>query len=111
MIRGTKVTLYQKTRIGIDPFHKPIYTEKAVTVPNILVYPATAEDIVHELSLSGKHLEYYLCVPKGDDHAWEDRRVTFLDETWQIFGLPEEWIPDNVPGKWNRRYKCERYKG
>lgn len=110
MIKGITVALCVRTQSGTDDFNRPIYTETDVNVSNVLVYPATSEDIVSEQNLTGKHLEYYLCVPKGDTHTWTDQNVKFFGQTWRVFGYPEEWIDVNDPLAWNRRYKCERYK-
>lgn len=110
MIRGITVTLCERTQTGIDDFNRPIYTEVETDVDNVLVYPASSEDVVSDQNLSGKHLEYYLCVPKGDAHTWTDRNVKFFGQTWNVYGFPEEWIDANNPSVWNKRYKCERYK-
>ena len=109
MIDGIAVTLFEKVRTGTDTFNRPVYTEEGITVDDILVYPATSEEVVSELNLTGKHLEYYLCAPKGDEHEWEDRDVLFFGQRWHVYGYPEEWIDSNNPARWNRRYKCERY--
>ena len=109
MIKGIAVVLKQRTATGTDSFNRPIYSETDVTVNNILVYPATADEVVSEQNLSGKHLEYYLCVPKGDTHTWIDQNVKFFGETWHVYSYPEEWIDANNPSVWNWRYKCERY--
>ena len=37
MLKGIDVTLYEKTKIGEDGFHDPIYEEKPITVHNVLV--------------------------------------------------------------------------
>lgn len=109
MIHGITVSLCERTQTGMDAFNRPVYSIIETPVDNVLVYPATAEDVVSELSLSGKHLEYYLCVPKGDTHDWIDHDVKFFGQTWRVYGFPEEWIDANNPSIWNKRYKCERY--
>lgn len=109
MIKGITVTLHEKTQSGTDDFNRPIFTEVPVSVPNVVVAPVTAEAIIQELSISGKHLAYYLMLPKGDDHVWEDSRVSFFGADWHVFGYPEEWVDANIPGSWNKRYKVERY--
>jgi hypothetical protein len=75
----------------------------------VLVYPASSDDVISEQNLNGKHLEYYLCVPKGDTNVWTDQKVQFFGETWKVYDYPEEWIDSNTPTTWNRRYKVERY--
>ena len=111
MIKGitVKLCVRHQTSAGTDAFNRPVYTETEESVNNVLVYPATSEDITNELNLTGKHLEYYLCLPKGDTHTWTDRNVKFFGATWKVYGFAEEWIDANNPSLWNKRYKCERY--
>lgn len=109
MIRGITVTLLERTQVGVDGFNHPVYSESETPVNNVLVYPATSEDVISEMNLTGKHLEYYLCVLKGDNHEWTDHYVRFFSQTWHVYSLPEEWIDTNNPSAWNKRYKCERY--
>lgn len=109
MIRGIDVILHDRSQTGTDPFGRPVYEETLVTVSNILVSPASTEAVTDELSLSGKRLEYILCIPKGDTNTWEDRVVEFFGQTWKTFGSVQEWIEDMVPLSWNRQVKVERY--
>ena len=109
MIQGITVELLERIQTGTDGFNRPVYSEVMIPVKNILVYPAASEDIISEQNLNGKHLDYYLCVPKGDAHVWTDRRVRFFGKTWDVYSFPEEWIDVNNPAVWNKRYKCERY--
>lgn len=109
MIGGITVTLYERTQSGVDGFNRPVYTTAETQVDNVLVYPATSEEVLDDLNLTGKHLEYYLCVPKDDAHEWTDRKVNFFSEDWHIYSYPERWIDANNPSVWNKRFKCERY--
>lgn len=109
MINGITVTLIERTQTGVDGFNHPVYSTVETEVNNVLVYPATSDDVISELNLTGKHLQYYLCVPKGDQHEWTDRNVQFFSETWHVYNLPEAWIDANNPSTWNKRYKVERY--
>lgn len=109
MINGITVTLHERTQTGVDGFNRPVYTETDTAVNNVLVYPATSDDIISEQNLSGKILVYYLCVPKNDSHTWTDHKVTFFGEDWNVYSFPEAWISKNNPTRWNQRYKCERY--
>jgi hypothetical protein len=109
MIQGITVILCERTQTGTDGFNRPVYAETETAVSNVLVYPATSEDIISEMNLTGKHLEFYLCLPKSDEHEWADRNVKFFGATWKVYGFPEEWIDANNPSVWNKRYKVERY--
>lgn len=109
MIKGIDVILHQKTEVGEDPFGRPIYDESPILVKNVLVTPASAEAITEELNLSGKRLEYILCIPKGDTNVWEDRVVEFFGRSWRTFGCTQEWIESMVPLSWNKKVKVEYY--
>lgn len=109
LIHGITVTLYEPTQTGTDPFNQPVYTELPVAVENVLVCPVSAEDLVSEVQLHGKHAVYELCIPKGDSHDWEDKTVEFFGQKWRTFGFPLKWIEENVPLDWNMKIKVERY--
>ena len=78
-------------------------------VENVLVSPVSAEDLVGETQLNGKRAVYELCIPKGDNHDWQDKRVEFFGQMWRTFGIPLQWIEQNVPLGWNIKIKVERY--
>lgn len=110
MIKGITVTLYERTKSGEDPFGAPIYEEKAEDVANVLVSPASSDDMVSELSMTGKHIVYTLNIPKGDAHDWTDRRVDFMGESWRTVGIPQEYIEAMTPTSWNKKVNVERYE-
>lgn len=109
MIKGVTVILYEKTQTGVDGFNRPVYTETPAEVDNVLVTPASSDDIINELSLTGKKLVYELSIPKDDEHVWEDRRVTIWGEDYHVFDFSRQWIEANVPLSWNAKAKVERY--
>lgn len=109
MIKGKAVKLYQKIQTGTDCFGATLYDETPVEVENVLICPSSTEDVISDLQLYGKRSEYTLCIPKGDSHDWEDKRVEFFGKMWKTFGFPQEWIEGNVPLDWNRKVKVERY--
>lgn len=110
LIKGTQITLYEKVRTGEDAFKAPIYDEIPVTVENILICPSNTDDIVTDTQMEGKKQEYELCIPKSDDHIWEDRRVLLPGlGMFQTFGFIQTWMIENTPGPWNRKIKVKRY--
>ena len=109
MLKGITVTLYQQTQTGTDSFNRPVYSETAVQVSNVLVTPASAEAVINELNLSGKKLVYELCIPKGDTHVWTDKHVSFMGKDFKTFGPEEEWIESMIPLAWNKKVKVEAY--
>lgn len=109
-IQGITITLIDKIRIGTDPFNQPIYEDKEVLVDNVLIRPTDTEDIVNQLSLTGKKAVYTLGIPKGDTHDWHDKEVIFFNQRWKTFGLPTEGIDHLIPLSWNKKVMVERYE-
>ena len=67
-LRGITVTLYEKTQTGTDAFNRPVYTETAVSVDNVLVSPTSTSETLDTVNLTGKKAVYTLAIPKGDAH-------------------------------------------
>jgi hypothetical protein len=108
-LKGTTVILVDKIEKSKDPFGQPIYEEIEIAVENVLISPTLSDDIVNQLTLTGKRAVYTLAIPKGDVHAWEDREVKFFGKRWRVFGIPLEGIEENMPLDWNRKVMVERY--
>ena len=104
------VTLYEKTAIGEDAFHKTIWGETPVNVSGVLFAPSSAQEILDSTNLYGKKAIYTLAIPKGDTHVWEDCKVRFLNQDWHVFGIPLEGIDENIPLAWNKKVMVERYE-
>lgn len=110
-MRGITVTLYERTQTGVDGFDRPIYTETAVEIPNVLVAPLEDQEIVETLNLTGRRARYQLGIPKGDAHDWTNNRVSFFGETWRVIGHPTEGIEHLIPLDWNKKVKVESIAG
>ena len=102
--------LIDKVQTGKDDFNRPIYGESRETVENVLVGPLsqTGEEILGELSMTGKKARYLLGIPKGDTHTWEDREVEFFGTRWRTVGFSVMGIEDMIPLDWNRKVVVER---
>lgn len=109
-IQGITITLIDKIKIGTDPFNQPIYEDVEIEIDNVLVTPTDTEDIVNQLSLTGKKAVYTLGIPKGDTHDWRDKEVIFFNQRWKTFGLPTEGIDHLIPLSWNKKVMVERYE-
>ena len=109
-IKGIPVKLSIKTQTGVDGLNRPIYETSQEVVENVLVGEPSAEDVVNELNLSGKRIAYVLAIPKGDTHTWENTEVEFWGMTFKTVGIPTQGIDDNIPLKWNKKVKVERYE-
>ena len=110
LIKGITIQLYEQTQTDTDPFGAPIYSEKAVDVDNVLIKPISSEDAVDDLDLTGKKIVYELSIPKGDQHIWINRKVSFYGQTFQTVGIPTELIESMVPLDWNKKIKVAEYE-
>ena len=107
--QGITIKLLERTQTGADAFNRPIYTETATEVENVLVGEPSTEEITTELNLSGKRLAYTLAIPKGDTHTWEDHRVEIRGEIYEVLGKPTEGIDHLIPLDWNKKVKVAQY--
>lgn len=110
MIKGIKITLYEKVEVGKDDFDMPIYDEKPVEVDNVLVGQPTTDDLTTNETLYGKKTTYMLAIPKGDTHTWENRKVSFFGRTFRTFGNVIQGIEENIPLSWNKKVSVEAYE-
>lgn len=109
-MKTVDVTLHSLTDTGYkDKTNRPIMQETTVTVSGCLYAPVSTEDVLNTLNLTGKTAVYQLAIPKGDANNWENATVEFLGQKWRTIGIPEEGIGGNIPLKWNRKVKVERY--
>lgn len=108
-MRGITVTLYNRTSDSTDEFNRPIYTETAITVDNVLVGQPTTDEITDTLNLTGKKLAYVLAIPKGDTNTWTDRTVEFFGEKFHTIGEPTMGVEHLIPLSWNKKVRVERY--
>lgn len=109
MIKGITVILRKKTQIGVDDFDAPVYETEDVKVENVLVAPASSQDVITAQDLYGKKASYTLAVPKGDANDWTDITVAFFGQEWRTIGFPQEGIEENIPLDWNKKVMVERY--
>lgn len=109
LLKGQTIILFERHQTGVDGFNAPIFEETAVVVDNILICPASAEDVTDNLQLHGRHAIYELLIPKEDTNQWENREVSFLGKRWKTFGPLLEWPAGLTPGPWNRKIKVEWY--
>lgn len=115
MIQGTTVRLFKCEQVGTDNFNEPIYMySDYVDVADCLVGQPSPQERTDELNMSGRMIEYVIGVPKGDTNDWFNTLVqfTFCGEThtYRTFGIPETGIEANIPLRWHKKVKCERYE-
>lgn len=109
LIKGIPVTLYERTQTGEDDFGAPIFEEMPVTVEDVLVAPAQIPEIITATNLVGSKAVYKIAIPKGDSHAWQNRRVDFFGESWRVIGEPMRGISELLPLGWGDIWEVERY--
>lgn len=109
-IKGITVTLVDQELTDTDDFGRPIYKDKDIDVENVLVAPASADDVINSTDLTGRKAVYTLGIPKGDAHDWENKEVKFFGQRWRVFGIPTEGIDDLIPLDWNKKVMVERYE-
>lgn len=109
-IHGIPITLIDKQVISVDPFGSPVVKDVEILVDNVLVAPATTEDVTSQMSLTGKKISYTLGIPKGDMHDWENKEVRFFGKRWRTVGIPLEGIEELTPLEWNKKVMVERYE-
>ena len=112
MIKGITIQLVKRTLTGYNAFHEPEYTDTKISVDNVLVGEPSTDDITNALQLYGKKVAYTLAIPKGDTNDWADTFVVLPEPfagTYKTIGYPTAGIEANIPLKWNKKVKIERY--
>ena len=108
-MKGATVGLVVKTQTGTDPFGHPIYTETIEEINDVLIGQPTYEDAPTTLDMTGKVIAYVLGIPKGDTHTWEDTEIIIWGERYRTIGYPVTGIQENIPLRWGKNVKVERY--
>ena len=108
-MRGITIILHDRAQVDVDAFNRPVWQETDIPVENVLIGEPSTQEIIDELNLSGKQLAYTLAIPKGDEHVWTNRRVSFWGETFETIGEPTRGIEHLIPLSWNKKVKVTRY--
>ena len=109
-IHGIQITLIDKQVVSVDPFGSPVVKDVEITIDNVIVAPATTEDVTSQMSLTGKKISYTIGIPKGDNNDWENKEVRFFGKRWKTVGIPLEGIEELIPLEWNKKVMVERYE-
>jgi hypothetical protein len=108
-MKGMTVQLVKKTQTGTDPFGAPIETEELIDVPDCLVGQPSTDEISATMEMYGKQIAYVVGVPKGDENTWVDTDVIIWGERFRTIGYPMTGIQENIPLRWGKNVKVERY--
>lgn len=109
-MKGETVYLVKTTTTGKDPFGADVYTEEEVEVKNVIIGTPSTDDVVTDLNLLGKQLQFVLGIPKGDINDWKDKTVIIRGERYKTYGFPLTQTEANVPGRWNTQVKVSLYE-
>ena len=109
-IHGMQITLIDKQVVSTDPFGSPVVKDVEITIDNVIVAPATTEDVTSQMSVTGKKISYTIGIPKGDNNDWENKEVRFFGKRWKTVGIPLEGIEELTPLEWNKKVMVERYE-
>lgn len=108
-MKGTTVQLVVGTVTSYDPFGNPVETEQLVDVADVLVGQPSTDDITSSIQLYGKRIDYVLGIPKGDENDWTDVTVIIWGERFRTIGYPMTGEQENIPLRWGKNVKVERY--
>ncbi|HFI0645823.1 TPA: hypothetical protein ACGO4K_001644 [Streptococcus suis] len=108
-IKGVPVVLIDKQVTGKNSFGHPKFEDVEIVVENVLIAPASTEDITNQINLTGKKVAYTLAIPKGDVHNWTNKEVRFFGQRWRTVGEPLEGLDHLIPLEWNKKVQVERY--
>ncbi|RRR47123.1 hypothetical protein EJA00_07905 [Streptococcus suis] len=108
-IKGIPIVLIDKQVTGKNSFGHPKFEDVEIVVENVLIAPASTEDITNQINQTGKKVAYTLAIPKGDVHNWTNREVRFFGQRWRTVGEPLEGLDHLIPLEWNKKVQVERY--
>lgn len=112
-LHGITIQIYKRTQDGTDDFGRPIYSETAVNVNDVLVGQPAATEILEIQNLTGKKITYWLGIPKGDTNDWENVKVVLpapFSGTFKTVSFPQTGIQDLIPLQWGKNIAVERYE-
>lgn len=88
-INGRPIVLIDKQVIGKDSFGHPKTADVEIEVENVLIAPATTEDITNQINLTGKKLSILSLFLKGICTTGRTRKFDFwptMENGWRAFG-------------------------
>lgn len=114
LIKGRTITLFEKNKNGTNAFGEPVFSEEEVQVQNVLIEPTSAEDVVTEEQLYGRHSSFTLHIPKGDSHNWINCEVVlgaeFGQKRYRQFGDIKTYQEELLPLAWGKKVMVEDYE-
>ena len=112
-LHGITIQLLVKTQTGVDGFNRPVYEETSVDVDNVLVGQPAATEVLEVQNLTGKKIVYWLGIPKGDTHEWENAKIVLpapFAGVYRSISFSQTGIQDLIPLSWGKNIAVERYE-
>jgi len=111
LLEGETVVVIQRAEVGRGAGNTPIYTTVEETVDNVLISPASTDDVIESNRPDGTELVWNLDFPKTFTGPLRGCRVRVRGEEFHVVGDPRPYLPTLTPGQWNRPVKVERREG
>lgn len=112
MIRGEKVTVVTRERIGTLPGNTPQYGDVETVVDNVLVAPGTGDDVVGSIRPDGVKVAWTLHFPKTYTGSLRGARVKVRGgDARPVIGDPAPYTLANTPTRWWMPVQLEDVEG
>lgn len=112
MIRGETVTLISPAAPGVDAFGDELTGwQPGVSVGNVLVAPASTDDLAGSLRRDGDRDALTLHFPKTFSGSLRGCRVIVRGVTYRVVGDPQRYTTAMTPGAWDLPVTVERTEG
>lgn len=112
MIRGETVTLIRPADAGLDAFGDELTEwQPGVPVGNVLVAPASTDDLNGSLRRDGDRDTLTLHFPKTHEGNLRGCRVIVRGVTYRVIGDPQRYTSSMTPGAWDLPVTVERTEG
>lgn len=113
MLKGETIILYNIAGTALNEFNEEVTTEEVPEeVHNVLWNTTSVDDIVDSENMYGKASKITICIPKGDSHVWENRKIYIpkLKRFFRVYSKGYIGIESLIPLDWNAKYYCEEYE-
>lgn len=112
MIHGETVTLIRPVDAGLDVFGDELTGwQPGVPVGNVLVAPASTDDLNGSLRRDGDRDALTLHFPKTFSGSLRGCRVIVRGVTYRVVGDPQRYTAAMTPGAWDLPVSVERTEG
>ena len=111
MITGRTVTVVLRVENGRDAFNMPVWDEAAQDVDNVLVAPASTEDLAGLGRPDGDETVIVAHFPKTWSGSLRGAVLVVDGRRFEVVGDPQPYMAANTPGAWNRPVHARLVEG